>query len=258
MFEQYLKLIKKLRKACPWDRKQTLNSSRAYVLNEAYELEQAIREKDYQKITEELGDVIFTTMFVARILEEKQKTSFKKIETQTVKKLILRHPHVFGKVKVKNAQQVLQNWEQIKKQNEKTTMFERLPKALPALKRAHLIQERVARVGFDWNDKKQVYKKIVEELKELQAELATNQKKKIEEELGDLLFALVNLARHLKIDPEYALQSANLKFIKRFTKLEKHFQTRNKKLNESTLKEMDKVWEQIKQKKNRKASILVK
>lgn len=251
MFEEYLRLIKTLRKRCPWDRKQTLSSSRSYILDEAYELDQAIRERNYEKITEELGDVIFTTMFVARILEEKHLTNFRRIEKRTVKKLILRHPHVFGKIKVKNAQEVLVNWEQIKNQTEKTTIFERLPKALPALKKAQLIQERVARVGFDWDNKEAVVKKVFEEIKELQVELKRKHKQKMEEELGDLLFAIVNLARHLKIDSEDALQKANQKFIKRFIQLEKHFQKNNKKLSESTLQEMDKIWEQVKKKQKR-------
>ncbi len=249
MFEQYLKLIKKLRKECPWDKKQTLASSRAYILDEAYELEEVIREKNYDKITEEIGDLIYTTMFVARILEEQNKTSFKKIEDRLVKKLILRHPHIFGNIKVKNAQEVLTNWEKIKRKNEKTPMLQRIPKALPALKRAQMIQERVARVGFDWQNKDDVYKKIIEELKELNQAIKTKKKLDIEEELGDLLFALVNYARHLKIDAEYVLHSANNKFIDRFSKLEHDFYTRNKKLTDSTLQEMDKVWEQVKNKR---------
>lgn len=250
MFEQYLKLIKKLRRECPWDKKQTLASSRAYILDEAYELEEVIREKNYEKITEEIGDLIYTTMFVARILEEQKKTSFKKIEQKTIKKLILRHPHIFSNVKVKNAQEVLTNWENIKRKNEKTPMLERIPKALPALKRAQMIQERVARVGFDWNNKDDVYKKIIEEIKEINQAIKTKKRKKIEEELGDLLFALVNYCRHLKIDAEYILHNANNKFIDRFTKLEYDFHSQNKKLKDSTLQEMDKVWEKIKKKNN--------
>jgi XTP/dITP diphosphohydrolase len=252
MFEQYLKLIKKLRRECPWDKKQTLSSSRPYILDEAYELEEAIREKDYDKITEEIGDSIYTTMFVARILEEKNKTSFKKIEKQTIKKLISRHPHIFGNVKVKNAQEVLINWEKIKRENEKIPMLERIPKVLPALKRAQMIQERVARVGFDWENKQDVYKKIIEEIKELHQAIKTKKKNETEEELGDLLFALVNFARHLKIDAEHALNLGNAKFIDRFTKLEHQFHSQNKKLTESTLTEMDKVWEQIKAKRKKK------
>ncbi len=249
MFEQYLKLIKKLRQECPWDRKQTLSSSRPFILNEAYELEEAILEKNYEKITEELGDVIFTTMFVARILEEKKKISFKEIEKKTIKKLIARHPHIFGNVKVKNAQEVLKNWETIKRKNEKIPMLKRIPKNLPALKRAQMIQERVARVGFDWENKTDVYNKIIEEIKELRHALKSKNKSKIEEELGDLFFALVNLARHLKLDAELALHLSNKKFIDRFTKLEHQFHSQNKKLTDSTLTEMDKVWEQIKNKK---------
>jgi MazG family protein len=246
MFEEYLKLIKKLRKACPWDKKQTLASSRAYILDEAYELEEAIREKKYKKITEEIGDLIYTTMFVARILEEKKLTSFKTIEDNMIKKLILRHPHIFGNTKVKNAQEVLTNWEKIKRKNENIPMLERIPKALPALKRAQMIQERVARVGFDWEDKEDVYRKIIEEIDEVKQAIKSKKKKDVEEELGDLYFALVNMTRHLNIDAEQALTLANNKFINRFTKLEHKFHSQNKKLSESTLAEMDAVWEEIK------------
>jgi XTP/dITP diphosphohydrolase len=249
MFEEYIKLIKRLRRECPWDRKQTLSSSRAYILDEAYELEEAILEKDYDKITEELGDLIYTTFFVVRILEEKKKTTFKVIENKTIKKLISRHPHIFGNVKVKNAQEVLTNWEKIKRKNEKIPMLERIPKSLPALKRAQMIQERVARVGFDWENKDDVYNKIIEEINELKGAFKSNKKAKVQEELGDLFFALVNLARHLKIDAELALHLGNKKFIDRFTKLEHQFHSQNKKLTDSTLAEMDKVWEEVKKKK---------
>lgn len=249
MFEQYLKLIKKLRRECPWDKKQTLASSRAYIVDEAYELEEAIREKDHHKITEELGDLLYTTMFVAQILAEKKKTTFNKIENNTIKKLISRHPHIFGKVKVKNAQEVLTNWEKIKRAKEKTPMLDRIPKSLPALKRAQMIQERVARVGFDWQNKNDVYKKIIEEINELHQALKSKNKAEIEEEFGDLFFALVNLARHFNLDAELTLNLANKKFIDRFNKVEHHFHSRNKNLSDSTLAEMDKVWEQVKKKK---------
>lgn len=251
MFEQYLKLIKKLRKECPWDRKQTLASSRPYILDEAYEIDEAIREKKLDKITEELGDLLYTIMFVIRILEEQKKTSFKEIEQKTIKKLISRHPHIFGKVKVKNASEVLTNWEKIKKTNEKIPMLERIPKALPALKRAQMIQERVARIGFDWEKREDVYNKIIEEIKELKQALKSKKKRNVEEELGDLLFALVNLSRHLKIDAEHVLNLSNKKFIDRFTKLEHQFHSRHKKLTDSTLAEMDKVWEQVKKKRKK-------
>jgi MazG family protein len=248
MFEQYIKLIKKLRKECPWDRKQTLSSSRPYIIDEAYELEEAIRERNYDKITEELGDLLYTTMFVVRILEEQKKTSFKIIEKNTIKKLISRHPHIFGNVKVKNAEEVLTNWEKIKRRNEDIPMLERIPKALPALKRAQMIQERVARVGFDWEDKEDVCRKIIEEIDELKEAIKEKKKKDIEEELGDLYFALVNLTRHLKIDAEHALTLANNKFIGRFNKLEQRFKDNKKNLRDATLAEMDIVWEELKKK----------
>jgi len=249
MFEEYIKLIKKLRKECPWDRKQTIASTRPLVIDEAYELEEAVREKNFDKITEEIGDLLYTVFFLTRILEEKKKTSFKKIEDTTIKKLIKRHPHIFGKVKAKTAAQVLTNWEKIKSMNEKQSMLSRIPKALPALKRAQMIQERVARVGFDWEDKEDVYRKIIEEIDELKQAIKEKKKRHVEEELGDLYFALVNLTRHLKIDAEHALNLANNKFIGRFNKLEQRFKDNKQNLSDATLAEMDKVWEEIKRSK---------
>lgn len=248
MFDEYIKLIKKLRKDCPWDRKQTIASTRPLIIDEAYELEEAVREKNYDKITEEIGDLLYTVFFLTSILAEKKKTSFKKIEDTTIKKLILRHPHIFGKVKVKTAAEVLTNWEKIKSKNDKKSMLSRIPKALPALKRAQMIQERVARVGFDWENKEDVYKKIIEEIAELKQAIKEKKKRNVEEELGDLYFALVNLTRHLKIDAEHALTLANNKFIGRFNKLEQKFKDNKQNLSDATLAEMDKVWEEIKKK----------
>ncbi len=247
MFEKYLELIKILRKKCPWDRKQTVKSSRRYILNEAYELDEALLTRDYQKITEEIGDLIFTTLFVANILNEKKKIDFSEIESFTVKKIITRHPHVFSNHRVKNADEVLSRWEVIKTKESNIPMLERIPKTLPALRRAQLIQERVARVGFDWKKKEEVFKKIIEEIKELGSAMQTSNKKAIEEELGDLYFALVNLTRHLGLDAEEVLNKANKKFIDRFSKLEKHFKDQNKNLHQVTLKEMDQIWEKLKQ-----------
>jgi MazG family protein len=252
MFEEYIKLIKKLRKECPWDRKQTIASTRPLVIDEAYELEEAVREKNYNKITEEIGDLLYTVFFLTRILEEKKKTSFKKIENTTMKKLIKRHPHIFGKVKVKTAAEVLTNWEKIKSKSEKQSMLNRIPKALPALKRAQMIQERVARVGFDWEDKEDVYRKIIEEIDELKEAIKEKKKQDVEEELGDLYFALVNLTRHLKIDAEHTLNLANNKFIGRFNKLEQRFKDKKRNLSDATLAEMDKVWEEIKTERKKK------
>ncbi|MCS7258597.1 MAG: nucleoside triphosphate pyrophosphohydrolase [candidate division WOR-3 bacterium] len=246
MFEKYLKLIKILRKKCPWDRKQTVASSRRYILNEAYELDEALLTKDYQKITEELGDLIFTTLFVANILKEQKKINLKKIESFTVKKIIARHPHVFGNRKVRNVKEVLKRWEEIKNQESNTPMLKRIPRTLPALKRAQLIQERVARVGFDWEKKEEVLKKINEEIKELKSALQSKKKKAIEEELGDLFFALVNLTRHLELDAEDVLNKANKKFVKRFSQLEEYFKKQGKNLNQLSLKELDCVWEKLK------------
>jgi MazG family protein len=249
MFEEYWRLIKILRKKCPWDRKQTVASSRQYILNEAYEFVDALTKKNLKAITEELGDLIFTTLFVANILVEKKKLKLKEVEKLTVKKIIARHPHVFGKRKVKNVKEVLSNWEAIKKEEAKTPMLARLPKTLPALMRAQLIQERVGRVGFDWSDKQEVFLKIEEEIYELKEALNKKTRKKIKEELGDLYFALVNLTRHLGLNAEEVLSLANEKFVKRFNKLEAYFKSRHKKLSDVSLSEMDRIWEKLKTKK---------
>ena len=251
MLDDLIKVLKRLRQECPWDRKQTLASVRPLITGEAFELDEAIRERNSDKIAEELGDLLFLILFVTRLLEEKKKANLSRIIKQVKNKLILRHPHVFKRVKVKNVHEVLSNWERIKQKEKNDSILAGVPKGLPALNKAQLVQERVKRVGFDWPDHKGVLDKIEEELVELKVEIKRQQKKKAREEFGDLLFAIVNLTRHLDIDAEGALNQSTAKFIKRFKKLEKNFAKNKKDLTKSTLAEMDKVWEQVKRTKKK-------
>lgn len=246
--DELIKVLKRLRKECPWDRKQTLSAVRPLITAEAFELDAAIKERNPDKIAEELGDLLFLILFVTRLLEEKKKANLSRIIKQVKNKLILRHPHVFKKVKVKDVHEVLSNWERIKQKEKNDSILAGVPKGLPALHKAQLVQERVKRVGFDWSDHKGVLEKIEEELAELRAEIKKQQKRKAQEEFGDLLFAIVNLTRHLNIDAESALNQSTDKFIKRFKKLEKNFTKNKKDLTKSSLAEMDKVWEQVKRK----------
>ncbi len=249
--DELIKVLKRLRKECPWDRKQTLASVRPLITAEAFELDAAIKERNADKIAEELGDLLFLILFVTRLLEEKKKANLSRIIKQVKNKLVLRHPHVFKKVKVKDVHEVLSNWERIKQKEKNDSILAGVPKGLPALHKAQLVQERVKRVGFDWPDHKGVLEKIEEELAELRAEIKKQQKRKAQEEFGDLLFAIVNLTRHLNIDAESALNQSTNKFIKRFKKLEKNFTKNKKDLTKSSLAEMDKVWEQVKRTKKK-------
>jgi MazG family protein len=246
-----------LRKECPWDRRQTVFSVRRNVIEEAYELSEAIRERNYAKIKEELGDYLFVGLFIARILEDTGKARLTEVTDGIARKLINRHPHIFGTTTVKTADDVLRNWHRIKEQEKGHSILNGVPRALPALQRAESIQRRAKRVGFDWTDSADVLDKVVEEIEELRAELRGRRKpadrRRVREELGDLLFALTNMSRHLGIDAEDALQRATTKFTRRFQRLEREFARRGKRLDECTLPEMDKVWEAHKRRARQKA-----
>ena len=250
------RIVARLRKECPWDRKQTVFSMRANVIEEAYELAEAIRERDYAKIKEEIGDHLFVALFLAQVMEDTGKASLDEIVEGISTKLIRRHPHIFGSVKVKDADEVLHNWHRIKEKEKGQSILNGVPKALPALQRAESIQKRARRVGFDWKDPKDVLNKINEEVEELRVELGRKGRRRspsrVREELGDLLFAIVNAARHMDIDSEDGLQRATTKFTKRFKSLEQEFARRGKRLDESTLEEMDVEWERQKASRRRK------
>lgn len=248
MFDELIKVVKTLRQRCPWDRKQSLSSTRPLLLNEAFELDESLRRQDKAAIQEELGDYLFMGLFLARILEEKVGIKLADVLTAVVKKLKERHPHIYGKVKVKGADEVLRNWERIKGEKGRISILDGIPDRLPALQQAQLIQERCRRVGFDWDKPYEVLTKVEEEIGELKAELNRQKRnrKRIKEELGDLLFALVNLCRHLDLDAEGALKDANRKFRERFQFVEEAFKKQRRKLSSVSLAEMEQGWQRAK------------
>jgi XTP/dITP diphosphohydrolase len=254
--EKLRKIVARLRRECPWDRKQTVFSMRRSVIEEAYELAEAIRERDYTKMREEIGDLLFVALFLAEIMEDTGKASFHEITDGISRKLINRHPHIFGDAKVRSAADVLRNWDRIKEKEKGLSILKGVPRGLPALHRAESIQQRARRVGFDWKDPGDVSDKVVEEAKELKVELRRRPSRvraaRVQEEFGDLLFALVNMARHMDIDAEDALQRATDKFSRRFQRLELEFARCGRRLEDCSLEEMDVVWERNKKRERRR------
>jgi len=255
MFQELLAVVKTLREKCPWDRKQTVATTRPLMLNEAYELDDALSKGDKNDIAEELGDYLFMGIFLANVLEQEQGIRLSDVLGKVVEKLKRRHPHVYGNVRVRDEQEVLQNWERIKRTERETgseakSILDGLPETLPALKQAQLIQERCHRVGFDWTVPDDVLNKVVEEVVEVKDELRVKSpdEKRVAEEIGDLFFALVNFSRHSEIDAETVLRDANAKFIRRFKLVEHEFAQKGRNLENVTLEEMDEVWERIKHK----------
>lgn len=257
-FENFARLVEimdKLRgpKGCPWDKAQKREDLKTYLLEETYEVLDAIDEKSDEKLKEELGDLLLQIVFHAQISKEENKFDIEDVCKEINEKLIRRHPHVFSDTEAKTPEMVLKNWEKIKKGEKKgKSALEGVPKIFPALLKAYRLQEKAGRVGFDWEETKQVERKVKEEFKELQEAIKEGEKQKIREELGDLLFAIVNLSRFLKIDPEDALQSANEKFIRRFKAVEKKASARGRELHGMTLNEMDALWEEAKKDERRK------
>ncbi len=244
-FEDLKKIMAELRQKCPWDRKQTHESLKKYLIEEAYEVIDAIDKKDWDALKEELGDLLLQPVFHAKLAEEKGLFNIDDVVDHLCKKLIERHPHVFGEEEAKTAEEVLKNWEKRKIEKRKSVL-EGVPKHMPALMRAYKLQKKAAKVGFDWKDLQEVKNKVLEEWEELNKALQEGDKEKIEHEFGDLLFALVNLARFLNIDPEEALQKANERFIKRFSYVERKVKESGKSWEEFTLQELDKFWEEAK------------
>jgi tetrapyrrole methylase family protein/MazG family protein len=244
-FEDLKKIMEELRKKCPWDRKQTHESLKKYLIEETYEVIDAIDKKDWEALKEELGDLLLQPVFHAKIAEEEGKFNIDDVIDYLCKKLIERHPHVFGEEEAKTAEEVLKNWEK-RKLKKRKSVLEGVPKSLPALMRAEKLQKKAAKVGFDWQNIGQVKEKVQEEWKEFWEALQSGDREKIEHEFGDLLFALVNLARFLNIDPEEALQKANERFIKRFSYIEEKVKESGKPWEEFTLEELDRFWEEAK------------
>lgn len=251
-FGRLLDVMDRLRVECPWDRKQTNESLRPNTLEEAYELSDALLRDDATEICKELGDVLLHIVFYSRIGEEKSQFDIADVCNKLCDKMIFRHPHVYGSVVAKNAEQVLDNWEQIK-QKEKDgnkSVLGGVPASLPSLIKAYRIQDKARHVGFDWEDKQDVWSKVREEIDELEAELRKEDKKHSEQELGDFLFAVINAARLYHLNPDNALESTNQKFIRRFDYIEQHSIKVGKPLTEMTLQEMDDLWNEAKLKEN--------
>lgn len=245
-FERLLLIMDELREQCPWDKKQTMESLRHLTIEEVYELGDAILDRDVDEVKKELGDVLLHIVFYSKIGSESNAFDIADVCHSICDKLIDRHPHIYGDVKVENEDDVKRNWEQLKLKEGKKSVLEGVPKSLPAVVKASRIQDKVAGVGFDWEQPEQVYEKVEEELAELKAEIARGDKNAIESEFGDVLFSLVNYARFLKINPENALERTNKKFIKRFQYLEAKAKDLNKSLKDMTLSEMDVFWEEAK------------
>ncbi len=248
-FDRLLTIMDELRAQCPWDKKQTMQTLRHLTIEETYELGDAILDNDLEEVKKELGDVLLHIVFYAKIGSETKDFDIADVCNQICEKLINRHPHIYGDVKVDNEEDVKKNWENIKLKEGKKSVLEGVPSSLPALVKANRIQDKVAGVGFDWERPEQVLEKVQEELAELQEEIALNDREKMESEFGDVLFSMINYARFLKIDPENALERTNKKFIKRFNYLEERARGTGKTLAEMTLAEMDVFWEEAKRAK---------
>jgi XTP/dITP diphosphohydrolase len=247
-FGRLLDVLDDLREKCPWDRKQTNESLRPNTIEEVYELCDALMNDDRKNICKELGDVLMHVMFYAKIGSETGDFDMADVCNMEADKLIFRHPHVYGNEVATDAQQVLKNWEQIKlkEKDGNKTVLSGVPSALPSLIKAYRIQDKARNVGFDWEQKEDVWKKVREELDELEAELRKEDKEHSTEELGDFLFSVINAARLYKLNPDNALERTNQKFIRRFGYIEQHSIRAGRPLTEMTLEEMDKLWNEAK------------
>ena len=245
-FEDLVEIVKILRKECPWDRKQTHETIKDNLIEEAYEAVEAIDTKDFDELKKELGDVLLHVVFHSNMADEESTFSINDVIYTIQKKLIRRHPHVFGDEDAKNDEQVAKNWESIKLDEGKESILEGIPKQLPALIRAQRMQEKAANVGFDWPESTQVWEKIEEELQEFKEVLEQGDLQKSREEFGDLLFSLVNFGRFFDLNAEDSLRSTNKKFMDRFQHIEKQLDKKNKKISDASLEEMDKHWNSAK------------
>ncbi len=245
-FTRLVNIMNDLREKCPWDRKQTIQSLRQMTIEETYELADAITENDWVGIREELGDLLLHIVFYAKIGSEQNQFGLVEMIDGICDKLIYRHPHIYGDVKVKDDEEVKRNWEQLKLKEGKTSVLGGVPVSLPATVKAMRLQEKARQVGFEWDNKEQVWEKVEEEMQELREAIAGGSQEKTEEEFGDLVFSLINYARFLQVDAENALDRTNKKFIHRFTSMEQIALESGRQLNEMSLEEMDAIWNQIK------------
>jgi len=247
-FARLVSIMDDLREKCPWDKKQTIDTLRPLTIEETYELTDAITDKDWKGIKEELGDILLHLIFYAKIGAEQQKFTLEEVMEGISEKLIRRHPHIYGDVKVNDDEDVKKNWEQIKMEEGKKSVLSGVPKSLPAVVKATRVQEKAKQVGFEWENKEDVWKKVEEEIGELQEAVAENNKTNIEEEFGDVLFSLINYARFLRIDAEGVLEKTNKKFIFRFMAMEEEALRQKKLLSEMSLADMDELWNEVKRK----------
>ena len=246
-FNRLLDIMDDLREKCPWDQKQTLESLRHLTIEETYELADAILDKDLPEIKKELGDILLHIIFYAKIASEQKAFDIADVANAISDKLIHRHPHIYGDVNVEDEEEVKRNLEQLKLKEGKKSVLEGVPKSLPAVVKASRIQEKVAGVGFDWEQPEQVWEKVQEELSELNEEIKAGSKENIEKEYGDVLFSMINYARFINVNPENALEKTNKKFINRFQYLETQAKKAGKELSDMSLTEMDVFWEKSKE-----------
>lgn len=241
-------IMDELREQCPWDKKQTIQSLRSMTLEETYELADAIDQADWKGIKEELGDLLLHILFYTKIGTEQKQFVLKEVIDGIAQKLITRHPHIYGDVKVDNEEDVKRNWEQIKMKEGKKSVLQGVPQSLPAVVKAARIQEKAKQVGFEWDNREDVWKKVEEEMQELKDAIGDNKQEDIKEEFGDLLFSLINYARFLQVDAEAALEQTNKKFIYRFQAMEAMAAEKGLNLVNISLAEMDALWNEIKRK----------
>lgn len=245
-FSRLVNIMDDLREKCPWDKKQTIQSLRQFTIEETYELADAITENNWKGIKEELGDLMLHILFYSKIGTEEKQFSLHEMINDVCEKLINRHPHIYGDVKVNDEEDVKRNWEKLKLKEGKKSVLGGVPQSLPATVKAMRLQEKAKQVGFEWDHKEQVWDKVEEEIAELKEAIASGDTHKTEEEFGDVVFSLINYARFLQVDAENALERTNKKFIHRFTQMEEEAMKTGKPLTQMTLEEMDAIWNKIK------------
>lgn len=245
-FLRLVKIMDELREQCPWDRKQTIHTLRSMTIEETYELVDSIDQENWKGIGEELGDLMLHILFYSKIGSEQNRFQLEDVINGVCDKLVLRHPHIYGDVQVENEEDVKRNWEKIKASEGKKSSLEGVPRSLPAIVKALRIQEKAKQVGFEWENREDVWQKVEEETAELKTAIEQDQHDEIEAEFGDLLFSLVNYARFLRIDPEAALERTNRKFIQRFQQMESIAGEQGQKLTDLSLEEMDAIWNRVK------------
>ncbi len=247
-FTRFVEITKRLRKECPWDKEQTHQSIRHSLIEEAYEVVESIDKNDLSELRKELGDVLLHVVFHANIAEEQNEFTLREVIDGISEKLIFRHPHIFGDSTVRDADHVKENWEKLKLKEGRESLMDGVPRELPALLRAHRLQDKASQVGFDWKKKEDAWKKVEEEMRELHTAIEAGAAEEIEGEFGDLLFALVNYSRFIKVNPENALRQTIDKFITRFKYIEHTLKESGKDIHSSTLEEMDALWNEAKRK----------